>query len=156
VHMQGEPFDHAGRAALRRPWRRGRRVLAGRGAGGDSRRVARAKIWLDRGSASAKHMTDTIRRLLAGLDRIGALGFPVLLGVSSKSFISALDGGPPRPDERTGRSIAGALVGAAGRVSGRAGPRDVGARNGCKALAVWRAIPEPDPVRQAGAAPQAP
>eukprot|EP01035_Chromulina_nebulosa_P040463 gene40463-54723_t len=49
--------------------------------------------------------------LLAGLDRIVALGFPVLLGASRKRFIGALDGGADA-DARLGGSIAAALSGA--------------------------------------------
>ena len=75
--------------------------------------------------------------LLAGLDAIVALGFPVLLGVSRKSFISALDGGGRDADERLGGSIAAALAGA---VAGVAAVRVHDVRETAQALNVWAAI----------------
>jgi len=50
------------------------------------------------------------------LDRIVALGFPVLLGASRKAFIGALSGGAAA-DQRLGGSIAAALVGATAGVA---------------------------------------
>ena len=52
--------------------------------------VAREKIWLDPGIGFGKR-TEHNLALLARLDAIAALGFPVLLGVSRKRFIAALD-----------------------------------------------------------------
>ena len=75
--------------------------------------VAREKIWLDPGVGFGKHMIRHNLPLLAGLDRIVALGFPVLLGVSRKSFIGSADGGGRSADQRLGGSIAAALSGAA-------------------------------------------
>lgn len=78
--------------------------------------VARDHIWLDPGIGFGKHPTRHNLPLLAGLDRIVALGFPVLLGASRKRFIGALDGGA-EPDARLGGSIAAALSGAAAGVA---------------------------------------
>jgi len=66
-----------------------------------------------------------------------ALGFPVLLGVSRKSFISALDGGGRDADERLGGSIAAALAGA---VAGVAAVRVHDVRETAQALSIWAGI----------------
>jgi dihydropteroate synthase len=101
--------------------------------------VARQRIWLDPGIGFGKHMIRHNLPLLAGLERIVALGFPVLLGVSRKSFISALDGGNLPADQRLGGSIAGALAGAA---AGVAAVRVHDVRETVQALRVWTAVAE--------------
>ncbi len=98
--------------------------------------VARERIWLDPGIGFGKHPTRHNLPLLAGLDRIVALGFPVLLGASRKRFIGALDGGADA-DHRLGGSIAAALVGAR---AGVAAVRVHDARETVQALKVWAAI----------------
>jgi dihydropteroate synthase len=98
--------------------------------------VARGHIWLDPGVGFGKHMIRHNLPLLAGLDRIVALGFPVLLGVSRKAFIGALDGKAPA-DQRLGGSIAAALAGAA---AGVAAVRVHDVRETVQALRVWAAI----------------
>jgi dihydropteroate synthase len=95
------------------------------------------KIWLDPGIGFGKHMIRHNLPLLAGLEHITALGFPVLLGVSRKSFISAVDGGGAAADQRLGGSIAGALWGAA---AGVAAVRVHDVRETAQALRVWEAI----------------
>lgn len=77
--------------------------------------VARERIWLDPGIGFGKRPTRHNLPLLAGLDRIVALGFPVLLGASRKRFIGMLDSGA-EVDARLGGSIAAALVGASAGV----------------------------------------
>lgn len=98
--------------------------------------VARERIWLDPGIGFGKHPTRHNLPLLAGLDRIVALGFPVLLGASRKRFIGATDGGADA-DHRLGGSIAAALVGAA---AGVAAVRVHDVRETVQALRVWDAI----------------
>ena len=98
--------------------------------------VARERIWLDPGIGFGKHKTRHNLPLLAGLDRIVALGFPVLLGASRKRFIGATDGGADA-DHRLGGSIAAALVGAA---AGVAAVRVHDVRETVQALRVWDAI----------------
>lgn len=98
--------------------------------------VARERIWLDPGIGFGKHMIRHNLPLLAGLDRIVALGFPVLLGASRKRFIGALDG-DAGPDQRLGGSIAAALAGAA---AGVAAVRVHDVRETVQALKVWNAI----------------
>lgn len=98
--------------------------------------VARDRIWLDPGIGFGKHMIGHNLPLLAGLDRIVALGFPVLLGASRKAFIGALDGGAAA-DQRLGGSIAAALAGAA---AGVAAVRVHDVRETVQALTVQAAI----------------
>jgi dihydropteroate synthase len=100
--------------------------------------VARERIWLDPGIGFGKHVIRHNLPLLAGLDRIVALGFPVLLGVSRKRFIAALDD-DAAPDQRLGGSIAAALAGVA---AGAAAVRVHDVRETVQALRVWRAIAE--------------
>jgi dihydropteroate synthase len=137
THMQGEPGtmqaephydDVAGEVAA---------FLAARAEAAMAAGVARARIWLDPGVGFGKHMIRHNLPLLAGLDRIVALGFPVLLGVSRKSFIGAVAGGDAPADQRLGGSIAGALAGAA---AGVAAVRVHDVRETVQALRVWTAI----------------
>jgi dihydropteroate synthase len=99
--------------------------------------VVRARIWLDPGIGFGKHMIRHNLPLLAGLEVIAALGFPILLGVSRKRFISALDGDARTGDQRLGGSIAAALAGAA---AGVAAVRVHDVRETVQALRVWEAI----------------
>ncbi|MDB5451656.1 MAG: folP [Caulobacteraceae bacterium] len=137
MHMQGEPgtmqaapryADVVGEVAD---------YLAARAEAAMAAGVARERIWLDPGVGFGKHMIDHNLPLLADLDRIVALGFPVLLGVSRKQFISALDGGSRPANARLGGSIAAALAGAA---AGVAAVRVHDVRETAQALRVWAAI----------------
>ena len=77
--------------------------------------VARERIWLDPGIGFGKTAAHNLT-LVRCLDRLVALGFPVLLGASRKSFIGALSGGAAA-DRRLGGSIAAALAGAVAGVA---------------------------------------
>ncbi|MDB5425597.1 MAG: folP [Phenylobacterium sp.] len=137
MHMQGEPGTmqaepHYGDVVAEVAEFLVERAEAAMAAG-----VARERIWLDPGIGFGKHMIRHNLPLLAGLDRIVALGFPVLLGVSRKSFISALDDASRPADERLGGSIAAALAGAA---AGVAAVRVHDVRETVQALRVWTAI----------------
>jgi dihydropteroate synthase len=73
--------------------------------------VARERIWLDPGigfGKTARHSLALLRRL----DRIVALGFPVLVGVSRKSSIARIARDRSSEDQRLGGSIAAALAAA--------------------------------------------
>ena len=80
---------------------------------------------------------------LASLDRIVALGFPVLLGASRKAFIGALDSGA-KADARLGGSLAAALAGAR---AGVAAVRVHDVRETVQALTVQAAIDQAVPAR---------
>jgi dihydropteroate synthase len=117
MHMQGEPRTMQAEPHYDDVVAEVAAFLAARAQAAMAAGVARDRIWLDPGIGFGKHMTRHNLPLIAGLERIVALGFPVLLGLSRKSFISALDGGGRPADARLGGSIAGALAGAAAGVA---------------------------------------
>jgi dihydropteroate synthase len=137
MHMQGEPGTMQAEPRYDDVVAEVAAFLAGRAQAAQAAGVARERIWLDPGVGFGKHMIRHNLPLLAGLDRIVALGFPVLLGVSRKSFIGAVDGGGVPADRRLGGSIAGALWGAA---AGVAAVRVHDVRETVQALRVWDAI----------------
>jgi dihydropteroate synthase len=96
--------------------------------------VAREKIWLDPGIGFGKTVQHNLD-LIANLDRLVALGFPVLLGASRKRFIAALD--PQAGDDRLAGSLAVALEGAK---AGVAAVRVHDVRETVQALAVQTAV----------------
>ena len=137
MHMQGEPGTMQAEPRYQDVVAEVAAFLAERAPAAVAAGVARDKIWLDPGIGFGKHMIRHNLPLLAGLQAIVALGFPVLLGVSRKSFIGALDGGGRGADERLGGSIAGALWGAR---AGVAAVRVHDVRETVQALRVWAAI----------------
>jgi dihydropteroate synthase len=148
MHMQGEPGTMQAEPHYDDVVAEVAAFLAERAETAMATGVARNRIWLDPGVGFGKHMIRHNLPLLAGLDRIVALGFPVLLGVSRKSFISAVDeggksAGQRPPLERLGGSIAGALAGAA---AGVAAVRVHDVRETVQALRVWQAIAAGRPV----------
>lgn len=98
--------------------------------------VARDKIWLDPGIGFGKTGRHSLT-LLGNLDRIVALGFPVLLGASRKSFLSKIDRTASSADDRLGGSLAVALAGAS---AGVAAVRVHDVRETVQALEVQSAI----------------
>ena len=136
MHMRGEPRTMQAEPRYDDVVGEVSRYLVERAAAAVAAGVDRAHVWVDPGIGFGKHMTDHNLPLLARLDQITALGFPVLLGVSRKSFISAVDGGGRAPTERLGGSIAGALLGAA---AGVAAVRVHDVRETVQALKVWTA-----------------
>lgn len=136
MHMQGEPQTMQHEPRYDDVVAEVADFLQARAAAAMAAGVARERIWLDPGVGFGKHSTRHNLPLMAGLDRIVALGFPVLLGVSRKRFISALDGDAP-PDQRLGGSLAAALAGVA---AGVAMVRVHDVRETVQAVKVWRAI----------------
>jgi len=98
--------------------------------------VARERIWLDPGIGFGKDLGHNLA-LLANLDRVAALGFPVLLGVSRKRFIRAIDRTAEDPGDRLGGSLACAILGAE---AGCKALRVHDVRETVQALEVWRAV----------------
>ena len=137
MHMRGEPGTMQAEPRYGDVVAEVAEFLAARAQVAMAAGVARERIWLDPGIGFGKHMLDHNLPLLAGLDRIVALGFPVLLGVSRKGFISAVDDGGRAADQRLGGSIAAALAGAA---AGVAAVRVHDVRETVQALRVWTAI----------------
>jgi dihydropteroate synthase len=137
MHMQGAPATMQAEPRYDDVVGEVTGFLAARAEAALAAGVARERIWLDPGIGFGKHRTRHNLPLLNGLARIVGLGFPVLLGVSRKSFIGALDGGGRSADERLGGSIAGALWGAA---AGVAAVRVHDVAETVQALRVWAAI----------------
>jgi dihydropteroate synthase len=136
MHMQGEPRTMQAEPRYDDVVAEVAEFLLARAEAAMAAGVARERIWLDPGVGFGKHMLRHNLPLLAGLDRIAALGFPVLLGVSRKRFIGALDGDAPA-DQRLGGSIAAALAGVA---QGVAAVRVHDVCETVQALRVWQAI----------------
>ena len=136
MHMQGEPATMQQAPAYADVVGEVADFLAARAAAAIAAGVARERIWLDPGIGFGKHPTAHNLPLLANLDRIVALGFPVLLGASRKQFISAV-AGPAPADARLGGSLAAALAGAA---AGVAAVRVHDVPETLQALKVWAAI----------------
>jgi dihydropteroate synthase len=137
MHMQGEPGTMQQAPRYDDVVAEVAAFLAQRAEAAMAAGVARARIWLDPGIGFGKHVTAHNLPLLAGLDRIAALGFPVLLGASRKQFISVVDGGGRPAGARLGGSIAAALAGAA---AGVAAVRVHDVRETVQALRDWTAI----------------
>jgi dihydropteroate synthase len=136
MHMQGEPATMQAEPHYDDVVTEVAEFLAARADAAMAAGVARERIWVDPGVGFGKHMTRHNLPLLAGLDRVVALGFPVLLGASRKSFISAVGRAAPA-DQRLGGSIAAALAGAA---AGVAAVRVHDVAETVQALDVWAAI----------------
>jgi dihydropteroate synthase len=136
MHMQGEPGTMQAEPHYGDVVEEVAAFLARRAAEAMAAGVAQDRIWLDPGVGFGKHMIRHNLPLLAGLPRIVALGFPVLLGVSRKSFIGALDENAAA-DQRLGGSIAAALAGAS---AGVAAVRAHDVRETVQALRIWEAI----------------
>ncbi len=74
--------------------------------------VQREKLWLDPGLGFGKTAAHNLA-LVAGLDRLTALGFPVLVGASRKRTIQAVDPSAVEASDRLGGSLALAMEAAA-------------------------------------------
>ncbi len=98
--------------------------------------VRREAIWVDPGIGFGKRLEHNLA-LLAQLDRLTALGFPVLLGASRKRTVQQIDPNAVDPLDRLGGSLAIALHGAAAGV-GMVRVHDV--RETVQALKVQAAI----------------
>jgi len=69
--------------------------------------IDRSAIWIDPGFGFGKTLAHNLQ-LLAGLDRLSTLGFPLLVGVSRKAMIGALTG--RETTMRVAGSVAAALI----------------------------------------------
>lgn len=96
----------------------------------------RSAIVLDPGLGFAKNARHSME-LCARLDEIVALGYPVLVGASNKSFLVSAFGASSRPEDRVGGSIAAAIL-CAERGASILRVHDVAAT--AQALAVARAL----------------
>jgi dihydropteroate synthase len=138
MHMQGAPRTMQAAPAYGDVVAEVIGFLSARAQAAIAAGVARQAIWLDPGLGFGKRLEHNLA-LLAGLRRIRALGFPVLLGASRKRLVSAIDPAAVRPADRLGGSLACALAGAR---AGVAMVRVHDVRETVQALAVQAAIEE--------------
>lgn len=73
--------------------------------------IDKSRLILDPGIGFGKRLSDNIE-ILAGLRRFAALNLPILIGASRKSFIGMLHPTDKQADQRSGGSIAAAVVAA--------------------------------------------
>jgi dihydropteroate synthase len=88
-----------------------RDFLAARLAAAVAAGIDESRIWLDPGIGFGKTYQHNFE-LLRGLDQLVALGRPILVGTSRKSFIGRTDGS--QTDERLGGTIATSILAAVG------------------------------------------
>ena len=136
MHMQGEPATMQAAPHYDDVTAEVCAFLAERAEAAQAAGVARDKIWLDPGIGFGKTLEHNLA-LLARLDAVCALGFPVLLGASRKRFVAAVDPAASDPQARAPGSIAAALAGAA---AGVAAVRVHDVAETLQALKVWAAI----------------
>jgi dihydropteroate synthase len=116
MHMQGDPATMQDDPRYDDVVAEVAQFLAGRADAAIAAGIAREAIWLDPGIGFGKTLAHNLA-LLAHLDRIVALGFPVVLGVSRMGFIRAIDPAAADPAERLAGSLAAALAGMRAGVS---------------------------------------
>ncbi|RZJ17415.1 MAG: dihydropteroate synthase [Brevundimonas sp.] len=111
MHMKGEPRTMQDAPAYDDVVAEVTAELAARADAAMAAGVARERIWLDPGIGFGK-TTDHNLALTAHLDRLIALGFPVLYAASRKRTIQGVDPAAIDPADRLGGSLALALEGA--------------------------------------------
>jgi dihydropteroate synthase len=111
MHMQGEPRTMQENPAYADVVTEVCDFLQARAEAAMAAGVRREAIWVDPGIGFGKTLAHNLE-LLANLDRIRALGFKTVLGVSRKRFLKAIDPAAVEADDRLGGSLAGALIGA--------------------------------------------
>jgi len=139
MHMQGEPQTMQANPRYDDVVAEVGGFLTSRADAAIAAGVARERIWIDPGIGFGKTLEHNLA-LLAQLDQIAALGFPVVLGASRKRFIRAIDPAGEDASDRLGGSLAAALWGA-GHGAAALRVHDVLAT--VQALKVWAAISNP-------------
>lgn len=108
MHRRGSPRTMQRHARYRDVVEHVKRFLAERAEAALRAGVRGDAIAVDPGLGFAKNLGHNLA-LLARLDEITALGFPVVVGASRKGFLGLLLGGAP-PEERTEGTIAASLL----------------------------------------------
>lgn len=141
MHMRGEPRtmqddpvyeDVVGEVCA---------FLQGRAEAAMAAGVEREAIWVDPGIGFGKTLEHNLE-LLANLDRVRALGFKTVLGVSRKRFLRAIDPSAVEATDRLGGSLAGALIGAEASMDA---VRVHDVRETVQALTTWAQVRERRP-----------
>jgi dihydropteroate synthase len=107
MHMRGEPTNMYTRATYDDVVQDVRRELAERIAAAEQAGVAHGQIAIDPGIGFAKRATQSIE-LLRRLPELATLGYPILVGVSRKSFMASITG-EADPRQRLPGSLAAGL-----------------------------------------------
>jgi len=136
MHMRGEPRTMQSAPAYDDVVEQVAAYLAARVAAAVAAGIAEDAIWLDPGIGFGKTPEHNLA-LIARLDRLVGLGHRVLLGVSRKRFIQAIDPTAVAGADRLGGSLAAALAGAR---AGAAAVRVHDVRETVQALAMQAAI----------------
>ena len=136
MHMQGEPRTMQDDPRYEDVVAEVRAFLLGRAEAAVAAGVDRESIWLDPGIGFGKTLAHNLE-LLRNLPRLTDLGFPLVMGVSRKRFIRAIDATAQGVDDRLGGSLAAALWCAA---HGAAVIRVHDVRETVQALSVLEAI----------------
>ncbi|MGE0310935.1 MAG: dihydropteroate synthase [Lautropia sp.] len=134
MHMRGEPQTMQQDPVYRDVVAQVRQFLGTRAENLIQSGVDASRICVDPGFGFGKTLEHNVA-LLARLDALAGLGFPVLAGVSRKSMIGQLTGRPP--GERLVGSVAAALVAVA---NGASVVRVHDVASTVDALAVWNAV----------------
>lgn len=106
MHMRGEPGSMQDDPRYENVVEEVRTFLAERIQVALDAGVGFERIWIDPGIGFGKSIQHNLD-LLAGLDRLGSLGYPVLVGVSRKGFIGQISDDPVHA--RLGGSLAALL-----------------------------------------------
>jgi dihydropteroate synthase len=136
MHMQGEPRTMQADPRYGDVAAEVSSFLSERAEAAIAAGVERGRVWIDPGIGFGKTLEHNLT-LLRHLDQIVGLGFPVILGVSRKRFIQAIDASARNADDRLGGSLSGALWGAG---AGVAAVRVHDVRETRQALEVWSRI----------------
>ncbi len=110
MHMQGVPATMQDAPAYGDVVGEVREFLAERAAAACAAGVAAERVWIDPGIGFGKRHEHNLA-LLAGLERLVDLGYPVVLGASRKGFLGALTGASAHA--RLPASLAAAVCAAA-------------------------------------------
>jgi dihydropteroate synthase len=111
MHMQGEPRTMQDNPVYEDVVREVCEFLQQGAEAAMTAGVRREAIWIDPGIGFGKTLEHNLQ-LLANLDKLRALGFKTVLGVSRKRFLKAIDPAAVEAEDRLGGSLAGAIVGA--------------------------------------------
>jgi len=136
MHMQGEPRTMQDHPVYEDVVREVCEFLQARAEAAMAAGVRREAIWVDPGIGFGKTLEHNLQ-LLANLDKVRALGFKTVLGVSRKRFLKAIDPTAVEGHERLGGSLAGALIGAEAKMDA---VRVHDVRETAQALRTWALV----------------
>ncbi|MCH8273522.1 MAG: dihydropteroate synthase [Armatimonadetes bacterium] len=135
MHMQGEPRSMQASPMYGDVVEEVRAFLTERAALCLHDGIQKERIWVDPGIGFGKTVEHNLS-LLANLDRLAGMGYPVLAGVSRKSFIGRIAG-----PEDTGDRLPGSLAaGLAAVANGASVLRVHDIKETAQALKVWGAV----------------